>query len=126
MARDLDFGIEVVGMDTVREEDGVALSSRNALLSPEHRAAAPAIYKALRSAADAVCGGKNRSAQETAAAVSNSIALAGGSVDYVHVVDAETMAPLTVFGPRLALIAVAAFFGSVRLIDNIEVPPVEA
>lgn len=133
LARDLSFGIEVVGVDTARAEDGLALSSRNALLTPEDRARAPAIRRALlaaKTAAEAAiaAGGEAAdtadalSADAICGAVSEAISKAGGKIDYVRVVNAHTMEPIErIEAGRLALLATAAAFGAVRLIDNIEI-----
>lgn len=124
MVRDLDFGIEIVGVPIAREEDGLAKSSRNALLTEAHREKAPVIFQSLSEAQRACRGAEGgplgvRSVTES---ISKKIEAAGGIVDYVHVVDAETVArKLDVVDVGSSLIAVAAFFGSVRLIDNIEV-----
>lgn len=118
MVRDLDFPITLHGAEIVREADGLALSSRNVRLTPEHRAAAPSIRKALLEAADAYADGAP--ASDVCAAVQNALeAIPGVRVDYVTLCDAETLHELTAEN-RLALLAVAAYFGDVRLIDNIE------
>lgn len=118
MVRDLDFPITLHGAEIVREADGLALSSRNVRLTPEHRAAAPAIRKALLEAAAAYANGET--ASDVCAAVQNALeAIPGVRVDYVTLCDAETLHELTAEN-RLALLAVAAYFGDVRLIDNIE------
>lgn len=118
MVRDLDFPITLHGAEIVREADGLALSSRNVRLTPEHRAAAPAIRKALLEAAAAYADGAP--ASDVCAAVQNALeAIPGVRVDYVTLCDAETLHELTAEN-RLALLAVAAYFGDVRLIDNIE------
>ncbi len=118
MVRDLDFPITLHGAEIVREADGLALSSRNVRLSPEHRAAAPAIRRALQEAATAYANGAT-SADVCAAVQSSLEAIPGVRVDYVTLCDAETLHELTDEN-RLALLAVAAYFGDVRLIDNIE------
>lgn len=118
MVRDLDFPITLHGAEIVREADGLALSSRNVRLSTEHRAAAPAIRKALLEAAAAYTNGT--ASTDVCAAVQHSLAaIPGVRVDYVTLCDAETLHELT-DEKRLALLAVAAYFGDVRLIDNIE------
>lgn len=118
MVRDLDFPITLHGAEIVREADGLALSSRNVRLTPEHRAAAPSIRKALLEAAAAYANGET--ASDVCAAVQNALeAIPGVRVDYVTLCDAETLHELTAEN-RLALLAVAAYFGDVRLIDNIE------
>lgn len=118
MVRDLDFPITLHGAEIVRESDGLALSSRNVRLTPEHRAAAPAIRKALLEADTAY---RNGVAAADICAVVQSVLedIPGVRVDYVELCDAETLHALT-DEKRLALLAVAAYFGEVRLIDNIE------
>lgn len=118
MVRDLDIPVVLHGAEIVREEDGLALSSRNVRLLPQHRAAAPQIYRALRAAARDYAAGA--SAEEVRASVINILAAIDGvRIDYAELVDAETLhAPAC--DHRMALLAVAAWFGDVRLIDNIE------
>ncbi len=119
MVRDLDIPITLHGAEIVRGEDGLALSSRNVRLTPEHRAAAPTIRKALLAAQASYAAGT--AAAEVCAAVSATLAaLPGVRVDYAELVDAETLHEPS--DTRLALLAVAAYFGEVRLIDNIELP----
>ncbi len=118
MVRDLDMPISLHGAEIVRGEDGLALSSRNVRLSPAHRAAAPAIRRALLAAAEAY--GSGASATAVCAAVRNTLESIPDVVpDYVELVDAEHLHAVE-DESRPALLAVAAFFGSVRLIDNIE------
>ncbi len=119
MVRDLDMPITLHGAEIVREDDGLALSSRNVRLTPEQRAAAPGIRKALLAARNAYAIGSPVHA--VCAAVEATLsAIPEVRVDYAELVDAETLhAPAD---DRLALLAVAAYFGEVRLIDNIELP----
>lgn len=117
MCRDLDFGIEIFGEDIVREEDGLAMSSRNALLTPQHRAAAPAIYKALQT----IVREKIFDTRHIVDVVSESVSGAGGIIDYVEVVSASTLQRVGNASCQPTLVAVAARFGAVRLIDNIEI-----
>lgn len=118
MARDLDMPVILHGAEIVREADGLALSSRNARLTPEQRATAPAIRRSLLAAAEAYARGA--SAKSARAVVESELAaLPGVRVDYVEVVDAETLGPVSNESSP-ALLAVAAYFGEVRLIDNIE------
>lgn len=118
MVRDLDIPIHIHGAEIVRGEDGLALSSRNVRLSPEHRAAAPAIRRLLLSASQAYAEGEEP--EVICSQVKESLeSIPGVRCDYVELVDAETLhAPAA--SHRLALLAVAAWFGDVRLIDNIE------
>ena len=118
MVRDLDIPVTLHGAEIVREADGLALSSRNVRLTPEHRAAAPAIRRALLAAEAAYKSGS--SAEDVCRRVVDSLfTIPGVKVDYVELVDAETLHELHEEN-RMALLAVAAFFGDVRLIDNIE------
>ena len=116
MARDLDFGLDILGAPIARDGDGLALSSRNAYLSPEQRAAAAAFPAALRAAAAAIAGGGDV-AQSLAAA--EAAILAGGfdSIDYVALADAGSLERLTAFRAPARLLA-AARIGKTRLIDN--------
>lgn len=118
MVRDLDIPVTLHGAEIVRDVDGLALSSRNVRLSPEHRAAAPAIRRALVAAAAAYAEGAPVQAvcEDVLSILS---AIDGVTVDYVELVDAENLHPVT-DEARPALLAVAAYFGEVRLIDNIE------
>ena len=118
MVRDLDIPVTLHGAEIVREADGLALSSRNVRLTAEHRAAAPSIHRALLSAREAYENGT--SAEEVCRRVVDTLfVIPGVKVDYVELVDAETLHEVQ-DDNRLALLAVAAFFGEVRLIDNIE------
>jgi pantoate--beta-alanine ligase len=94
--------------------------SRNALLTPEDRQRCVCISRALAEARDQACAGACTGAAALQQQVADSIAAGGGRVDYVAVVDAHTLRPLEDVRGREALIAVAAFFGSVRLIDNVD------
>jgi pantoate--beta-alanine ligase len=117
MVADLDMGIEIVGVSTVREPHGLALSSRNAYLSPTERARALSLSRALFAARDAVAGGAR---QADAIVARARAALDVDRVDYVELVDAESLQPLAVVD-RPAVLAVAAFIGRTRLIDNVRV-----
>ncbi len=119
MVRDLDIPITLHGAEIVRGEDGLALSSRNVRLTPEHRSAAPSIRQALLAAQQAYASGTPQ-AEVCASVASTLSSLPGVRVDYVELVDAETLH--TPSDSRLALLAVAAYFGDVRLIDNTELP----
>ena len=121
MNADLNLGVEVVTMPTIREPDGLALSSRNAYLTPEERAAAPVVYRALQAAESLWRSGERNPNRLQAAALSILQSEPQVSaVDYVGVVDADTMAALESLADRRpAMIATAARLGSVRLIDNV-------
>ena len=117
MASDLDTGIEIVGVPTQRDDDGLALSSRNAYLLPEERAAAVALPRALGVAARAIGrGGDAGAALDQARAT---LIAAGFEVDYVELVDAATLAEPDPARPRQLL--AAARIGRTRLIDNLAV-----
>jgi pantoate--beta-alanine ligase len=120
LARDLLLPVEIVGHPTVREADGLALSSRNAYLSEDERSRALAIPRSLRQAALAFGAGE-RSARALVAPVSAALSAANLRVDYVALADPDDLSPLgdaAEAGPR-ALLAIAAFAGATRLIDNV-------
>ncbi|MDU3047322.1 pantoate--beta-alanine ligase, partial [Bradyrhizobium sp.] len=119
MARDLDLGVRVVGSRTVRERDGLAMSSRNVYLSADERRVAPTLHRALKELASRLrAGGDMQDALRDGAAT---ITQAGFDLDYLEVRHAETLAPVTQdeSGPKRIL--VAARIGTTRLIDNIAV-----
>ncbi|MEM8694911.1 MAG: pantoate--beta-alanine ligase [Pseudomonadota bacterium] len=119
MARDLDFQIEVIGVPTVREADGLALSSRNAYLSVDERARAVALPDAMAAAASAIEDGE--SVAEAIIAAKAQLFEAGfATVDYIELRDAETLEPVETLGRPARLLA-AARIGKTRLIDNIAV-----
>ncbi|MFZ3176879.1 MAG: pantoate--beta-alanine ligase [Methylovirgula sp.] len=118
MVRDLDLGIEIVAVSTLRAKDGLALSSRNEYLSPEERARAPLLYAALLRCREAL---RNGSALETTLATARgTLATAGFAVDYLEARHAETLAPVVEGEAPVRLLA-AAQLGATRLIDNIAV-----
>lgn len=116
MVDDLDFPVQVLAMPTVREEDGLAMSSRNGLLTPEQRKQAPALYAALQSVAEALASGRTdfetleREAEERLKA-------AGLRPDYIRIRDAADLSEPRAGRPLIVL--GAAWLGEVRLIDNI-------
>ncbi len=119
MVRDLNFRVEIIGVPTVRESDGLACSSRNQYLNAEERAQAPVLRAALLAAAQSAKNGE-RSAHGiigSARAVLKQTSLA--RIDYVELVDAENLQPLDSLRPN-SLLALAVFFGKTRLIDNIQ------
>ena len=120
LVRDLNLGVEIDVVPTVREEDGLAMSSRNAYLSPEERRQAPVLYRSLRIGEDLIRAGE-RSASRVAAAVTAEISgKSSARLDYVSVADAETLEPAaTLEAGSAVIISLAARFGSTRLIDNI-------
>jgi pantoate--beta-alanine ligase len=117
MTTDLRMGVEIVGIPTVREADGLALSSRNARLSPAQRAQAPAIYRALEAAARAFDGGQNES-EALVQCARRVLAEAGLELEYLELVDGQTLEPLS-HASRGSVLAAAVCFGAVRLIDNL-------
>ena len=119
MARDLDLGVKVVGSPTVRERDGLAMSSRNLYLSPEERRAAPELYRMMRESA-----GRMRAGNDIGAVMAGGAELFAGAgirLDYLEVRHAETLAPVTSVKDEPARILVAARIGKTRLIDNVAV-----
>jgi pantoate--beta-alanine ligase len=119
MVRDWFLPVEIVVAPTVREVDGLALSSRNRYLSAEERAAAPGLFAALEAGRAAVASGE-RSAAVVCGRVRARIEGAKGfRVQYVAAVDAVTMAPVDGVTPGGTLLVAAAFLGAPRLIDNV-------
>ncbi len=117
MALDLGIGTEIVGCPIVREPDGLALSSRNTLLTPEQRAAAPVLRRALLAARGLWEGGERNGESLRAAMLGTLLKEPLATVDYVSCADPSTLQELTaISGP--ALLSMAVRFGSVRLIDN--------
>lgn len=119
---DLNIPIEIVGCPTVREADGLALSSRNVYLSAEHRAQAPALHRAMQAAAARVAKGERDVAVLSAAMRAEILAAGPFSIDYVEIVDADSLAPLARVD-RPARICLAVRIGGTRLIDNLPIAP---
>ena len=117
MARDLDLPVRVIGVPTVREADGLALSSRNVRLSPAERALAPMLHRVLTGCAERISAG----AAVAAAMMQGRQALeqAGFAVDYLEARHAETLLPLAAAADGPIRLLVAARLGKTRLIDNI-------
>lgn len=124
---DLLFDVDIVGVPTVREADGLACSSRNAYLDREEREQATVLYDAVTAAREAVEGGE-QDVEAVVRAMHEALAEApDAEVQYAEVVDAHTVQPVTHLAPGQEVIAaVAVFFGDTRLIDNafVEVPGV--
>jgi pantoate--beta-alanine ligase len=118
MARDLDIPTQVIGVPTQRDDDGMAMSSRNRYLSKSERSQAVAIYKSLEQAAEKIREG--RDPQSATRAASRSLTTLGFKVDYVAARNAESLAIPEADGEPLRLLA-AAWLGKTRLIDNIAV-----
>jgi len=119
MAMDLDLGVKVIGSRTVRERDGLAMSSRNVYLSAEERRVAPVLYRTMKESAAQLKAG-----EEIPAAMSKGadiIKAAGFALDYFEIRNAETLAPVASASDGPLRILVAAKIGKTRLIDNIAV-----
>ncbi|HNY28117.1 MAG TPA: pantoate--beta-alanine ligase [Candidatus Sumerlaeota bacterium] len=120
MAQDLNFPVEIVGVETVREPDGLALSSRNHYLSPQQRSEAVVLSKALGEIQR-----RYQEEHETDSALLRQEAFdriardSSGRVDYLEVVSMETLEPVGRIVPGKTLVALAVYFGTTRLIDNI-------
>jgi pantoate--beta-alanine ligase len=123
LARDLDLPVRILGASTVREEDGLALSSRNAYLTPEQRGVAGVLNRVMKALAEAAAAGEPLEPAEQAAA---DVLLEAGfdKVDYIEVRHAETLEPLRPsVGEAPARVLAAAWLGQTRLIDNMAVLP---
>jgi pantoate--beta-alanine ligase len=119
MAGDLDLGVKVIGSRTVRERDGLAMSSRNVYLSPEERQVAPVLYRAMKESAKRL-----RACDDIEAAMAGGrelIEQAGFVLDYFEARHAETLAPIASVKDGPVRILVAAKLGKTRLIDNVGV-----
>jgi pantoate--beta-alanine ligase len=121
MARDLDFPVEIVVVPTVRDPDGLALSSRNAYLEPAERERATALSRALHAAEEAAAAGQTSTAAALDAARVE-LAAAGIEPEYLEARDAEGLAPAPSFNGQPVLVAVAARVGKARLVDNVVIP----
>jgi pantoate--beta-alanine ligase len=122
MVTDLDMHIGIVGVPTVRESDGLAISSRNRQLTPDDRRASVCVVQALQLAADAVVDGE-RDASCLVALASQRIATEPrASLEYIHIIDPSTLDTVDVVN-RPAVMVAAAWFGDVRLIDNLPLTP---
>ena len=121
MVEELDVPVEIHGIPTVREADGLAMSSRNGYLTPAERATAPALQRVLRHTADRITAG-DRNWPALCATASAEINAAGLRTDYVEIRDADTLAPLTDNSTtRAVVVLAAAWLGQPRLIDNLRV-----
>jgi pantoate--beta-alanine ligase len=119
MAGDLDLGVKVIGSKTVRERDGLAMSSRNVYLSPEQRGVASVLFRAMKQSAERLRAGHDIEA--AMAGGTSMINDAGFALDYFEVRHAETLAPIASAKDGPMRILVAAKLGTTRLIDNIAV-----
>lgn len=121
MARDLNFGLDIIGVPTVRDADGLALSSRNAYLSAEQRAAAAMLPRAMQAGIAVIEAGGP--VGEATSGIAQALHAAGfASIDYVTLADAVTLEPIEQ-ADRPARLLVAARIGTTRLIDNMPVNP---
>lgn len=120
LTRDLDIPVRIVGVPTVRDADGLALSSRNAYLSPNERAAALALPRTLKTIAERLARSPKEVAQQTAWGREQLRAAGFTKVDYVEVCDAESLRPLDEARPPARVFG-AAWIGRTRLIDNVPV-----
>ncbi len=119
MARDLDLGVKVIGSKTIRERDGLAMSSRNVYLSADQRRVAPILYRAMKEAAGRLLAGE--AIEAVLAAGVEMISGAGFALDYFELRHAETLAPVGSINDGPLRILVAARLGNTRLIDNLPV-----
>ena len=122
MTRDLDFPVQIEVLPTVRDDDGLALSSRNAYLDPVQRERATAISRALRAAERAARDGETSTGALVQAA-RDELRDAGIEPEYVEARSAEDLSPIAELNGRPVLLAVAARVGRARLIDNVVIPP---
>jgi pantoate--beta-alanine ligase len=118
MVRDLNFKVDIVAVPTIREDDGLACSSRNEYLNLEERKQAPVLRRALLAAAEKAKAGE-KSAKLIVGLARNVISEASlARIDYVNLVDPENLQPVEIVRPK-SVLALAVFFGRTRLIDNI-------
>ena len=118
MVKDLNMNVKIVAHPTVREEDGLAMSSRNKYLNPEQRKDALVLHRALLHARDRVKAGEKNTAEIRDKVVEMIANTPGSVIDYVEIVDGDTLEPVEKFNAR-AVMALAVKFGTTRLIDNI-------
>lgn len=118
MLKDLNSNIEIITLPIVRESDGLALSSRNVYLNPDERRAATILYKSLMKAKDLFGNGERKAAKISKAITDVLSSEPLAKVDYVEIVDVENIDPVKTI-EKNALIAIAVYIGSTRLIDNI-------
>jgi pantoate--beta-alanine ligase len=121
MVRDLNFPVQIIGVPTVREEDGLALSSRNQYLSAPEREQAPILRRALLRGAELVAAGEKIPAEIVRSVRATVEQASLARVDYIELVDASTLQPVERTTSD-AVLALAVFFGKTRLIDNIRLP----
>jgi pantoate--beta-alanine ligase len=120
LVRDLDFPVDIIGAPTVREEDGLALSSRNVYLTPGQRAQAQVLQRSLAKTARGITEGRLETPGAAREAFLGEFAAATlARLDYFEMVDAWTLQRLDEFGDSEPRLLAAAFFGKTRLIDNV-------
>ncbi len=122
LARDLDIPVRIEGVPTVREADGLALSSRNAYLSPEERRAAPGLARVLQRIAAALLAEPAAVACEIARGITD-LKRAGFAVEYLEIRETDTLAPVTATITGPARVFAAVHLGRTRLIDNLQIAP---
>jgi pantoate--beta-alanine ligase len=122
MTRDLDLPVEIVGVPTVREADGLALSSRNVYLTAEERRVAPNLYRMLRRAAGEIAAGAQP--RPILRQASTELSGSGFAVEYLELRDAASLAPLSELPATAARLLAAVLLGRTRLIDNVPVAPI--
>jgi len=119
MVSDLDFQIEIQALPTVREEDGLAMSSRNTYLDSEERKVAPLLYQTMQQAAAIIQNNPKQNLEVLSQSLSKQLnAVTQIKIDYLSFVDAESLQPISQFNGNVCLM-VAAFVGNTRLIDNL-------
>lgn len=125
LVRDLNYAVRVIGHPTVRESDGLALSSRNLYLQPEERAVAPLIYKSLMATVKLARQGKKDITELLEITRRALLAIPNITIDYLSIVESDTLDPLTkiIPGKTKARLLVALFLGKTRLIDNVSLVP---
>ena len=120
LVTDLGMRTRIAGVETMREPDGLAMSSRNAYLSADERRAAPALYRELRGIADEIRGGERGLSGSRASRGRERLSAAGFSLEYLDICDAQTLRPASMSDSELVILA-AAFLGGTRLIDNLRI-----
>ncbi|MSO58846.1 MAG: pantoate--beta-alanine ligase [Ilumatobacteraceae bacterium] len=120
MVIDLDMGIKIISIPTVRQPNGLALSSRNAGLSPEQNTTASIIYQGLQAANQAFNQGERTASVLKSIVADTYAAQPEARVEYTEIFDSDTLTPISKITDARTIMAVAVWFGDVRLIDNIE------
>ena len=120
MVRDLNFPVKIVGGPTVREKDGLAMSSRNAYLTPEQREEAPIVFRSICELRDLIEAGEIPTPEDGKRKLEKLLGKSEqGKIDYLEIVHPTTLEPLTAFDDSGFRIVVAMYFGKTRLIDNL-------